>query len=39
VSNLEARLALIDTEIVYGKWGDTKHYEKRRKAEAIVYRR
>jgi len=31
VSNLEARLALIDTEIVYGKWGDTKHYEKRRK--------
>ena len=33
VSNLEARLALIDTEIVYGKWGDTKHYEKRRKAE------
>jgi len=33
LSSLEARLALIDTEIVYGKWGDTKHYEKRRKAE------
>jgi len=28
---LEARVSLADTEIVYGEWGDSKHYEKRRK--------
>jgi biotin synthase len=28
---LEARISLADAEIVYGEWGDTKHYEKRRK--------
>jgi biotin synthase len=30
-SCLEARVSLVDTEIVYGEWGDSKHYEKRRK--------
>jgi biotin synthase len=30
-SCLEARLSLVDSEIIYGEWGDTKHYEKRRK--------
>jgi len=30
-SCLEARVSLADTEIVYGEWGDSKHYEKRRK--------
>jgi biotin synthase len=30
-SCLEARMSLVDTEIIYGEWGDTKHYEKRRK--------
>ena len=29
---LEARLSLTDSEIVYVEWGDSKHYEKRRKA-------
>jgi biotin synthase len=30
-SCLEARVSLADTEIVYGEWGDSKHYDKRRK--------
>jgi biotin synthase len=30
-SCLEARVGLADTEIVYGEWGDSKHYDKRRK--------
>ena len=30
-SCLEARVSLVDTEIVYGEWGDSKHYDKRRK--------
>jgi biotin synthase len=29
-SCLEARVSLADTEIVYGEWGDSKHYDKRR---------
>jgi biotin synthase len=29
LSYLEERLTLIDTEIVYGEWGDTSHYRKR----------
>ncbi len=28
---LEARVSLTDTEIVYGEWGDSKHYDRRRK--------
>jgi len=30
-SCLEARISLADAEIIYGEWGDTKHYDKRRK--------
>lgn len=30
-SCLEARISLADTEIVYGEWGDSIHYEIRRK--------
>lgn len=30
-SCLEARVSLVDTEIVYGEWGDSKHYDKRLK--------
>jgi biotin synthase len=30
-SCLEARVSLADTEIVYGEWGDSKHYDNRRK--------
>ena len=30
-SCLEARVSLADSEIVYGEWGDSQHYEKRRK--------
>jgi biotin synthase len=29
-SCLEARVSLVDTEIVYGEWGDSRHYDKRR---------
>jgi biotin synthase len=28
---LEARVALADAEIIYGEWGDSRHYDKRRK--------
>jgi len=30
-SCLEARVSLADTEIVYGEWGDSRHYDIRRK--------
>jgi biotin synthase len=30
-SCLEARVSLADAEVVYGEWGDSKHFEKRRK--------
>jgi len=31
---LETRITLVDSEIVYGEWGDSKHYyERRRQAE------
>jgi biotin synthase len=30
-SCLEARLSLADAEIIYGEWGDSRHYDKRRK--------
>jgi biotin synthase len=29
---LEARISLADAEIAYGEWGDSKHYDKRRKS-------
>ena len=31
-SCLEARVSLADSEIVYGEWGDSQHYDKRRKS-------
>jgi len=30
-SCLEARISLADAEVIYGEWGDSKHYEKRRR--------
>jgi iron-only hydrogenase maturation rSAM protein HydE len=30
-SCLEARISLADAEVVYGEWGDSKHYKERRK--------
>ncbi len=30
-SCLEARISLADCEVVYGEWGDSKHYDERRK--------
>jgi biotin synthase len=32
-SCLEARLSLVDSEIIYGEWGDSQHYNKRRRAQ------
>jgi biotin synthase len=32
-SCLEARVSLADAEVVYGEWGDSKHYELRRSKE------
>jgi len=32
-SCLEARISLADSEVIYGEWGDSKHYEKRLRAE------
>jgi biotin synthase len=29
-SCLEARVSLADAEVIYGEWGDSKHYDKRR---------
>jgi len=29
-SCIEARVSLADAEVVYGEWGDSKHYERRR---------
>lgn len=29
-SCLETRVSLADTEVIYGEWGDSKHYKKRR---------
>ena len=29
-SCLEARISLADAEVVYGEWGDSRHYERRR---------
>jgi biotin synthase len=30
-SCLEARVSLVDSEIIYGEWGDSQHFEKRRR--------
>jgi len=30
-SCLEARVTLADAEVIYGEWGDSQHYERRRK--------
>ena len=30
-SCLEARVHLVDSEVIYGEWGDTVHYAKRRR--------
>lgn len=32
-SCLEARISLADSEIIYGEWGDSRHYSKRRGLE------
>ena len=32
-SCLEARVSLADAEVIYGEWGDSKHYDRRRQAE------
>ncbi len=32
-SCLEARVSLADAEVVYGEWGDSKHYELRRSSK------
>jgi len=37
-SCLEARVSLADTEIVYGEWGDSKHYDNRRRAQGVGLR-
>ncbi len=38
-SCLEARAALADTRVVYGEWGDSKHYENRLKgATGLMFR-
>lgn len=29
---LEARISMADAEIIYGEWGDSQHYDKRRKS-------
>jgi biotin synthase len=34
-SCLEARISLADAEVVYGEWGDSKHYSERRRRRRI----
>jgi biotin synthase len=38
-SCLEARVSLADAEVVYGEWGDSKHYEERQKTKVEAQRR
>ena len=33
-SCLEARISLADAEVIYGEWGDSKHYSERRKLDS-----
>jgi biotin synthase len=35
-SCLEARVSLADCEVIYGEWGDSKHFNRRRKSETIL---
>jgi biotin synthase len=32
-SCLEARVTLADADVIYGEWGDSQHYERRRKGD------
>jgi biotin synthase len=32
-SCLEARISLADAEVIYGEWGDSKHFERRQKTK------
>jgi hypothetical protein len=32
-SCLEARISLADAEVVYGEWGDSKHFDRRQKTK------
>jgi len=34
-SCLEARVSLADSEVIYGEWGDSKHYKRRRQASGL----
>jgi biotin synthase len=34
-SCLEARVSLADAEVIYGEWGDSKHYEERLKGATV----
>jgi biotin synthase len=34
-SCLEARISLADSEVIYGEWGDSGHYKKRRQASGV----
>jgi biotin synthase len=34
-SCLEARISLADSEVIYGEWGDSLHYNKRRQASGF----
>lgn len=35
-SCLEARVSLADAEVVYGEWGDSRHYSERQKANRVI---
>ena len=35
-SCLEARISLADAEVIYGEWGDSKHYSERRKMDSLL---
>lgn len=37
-SCLEARVSLADAEVIYGEWGDSKHYDERRKGLTVQRR-
>ena len=36
-SCLEARVSLADAEVIYGEWGDSKHYNKRLKGATVQW--
>jgi biotin synthase len=35
-SCLEARISLADAEVIYGEWGDSKHYSERRRMDSLL---